>query len=467
MSPRYGEGGHGGAGCGCAGGSAPGSGGYDGYDHGVELPADAFTSLRVSYGMLLGEADFDVLMGNPRGKSMLHAAWLHGSGLFWGYGVSWTPDDQDAAGGGVLRVEPGLALDGWGRDLRLGRAQCLDLAAWAAERLRVAPAAGYDDEDAGQRTLDGWVVAEFATCLDRPVPALADPCDVTRRHEVCARVVETVRLRIREDDPPPPPDHPRVRGLLGLDCDRAGPDAVDADVAAARAAVAAADPADRACCLLRELRRLAVLDAEQLAPAAEDGGVAGLFPVTENDSGVVLGRLRVRANGDGDCARLTDVELTRDGRRALLPTATIQDLLAGAAPRRAGGGRYGDAGGPRLVDGSLRWSTDRTSVQFRLTGPALPGSQRTAVTVTSLSPDRWIRLGVQDVTLHDGDRLVVVRLDRSPPHPLVRVRIRGTGDMPLLGRHPAVPFAGVEGGPPGRAHEGHDAVLMSQSPRGE
>lgn len=454
MSLRNGE-------CGCTGSGAPAGDGYRYHDE-VELPADAFTSLRVSYGMLLGEADFEVLMGNPRGKGMLHAAWLHGSGVIWGYGVSWTPKEQDATGGGLLRVEPGLALDGWGRDLRLGRAQCLDLAAWAAERLRLEPAAG--DEDTGGRTLCGWVVAEFATCLDQPVPALADPCDVTRRHEVCARVVETVRLRIREDDPLPPPDHPRVRGLLGVACEYQ-PENIEADVAAARAAVAAADPADRTCCLLRELRRLAVLDAEQLAPAAEDGDVPGLFPVTEDDSGIVLGRLRVRASGDGDCVRLTDVELTRDGRRALLPTATIQDLLAGSA-RRAGGARYGDAGGPRLVDGSLWWSSDGTTLQFRLTAPALPGSQRTAVSVTSLSADRWVRADIRDVTLDDGDRLVVVRLDR-PPHPLVRVRIRGTGDTPLLGRHPVVPFAGVEGGPPGQPDEGHDAVLMSQFPRGD
>jgi hypothetical protein len=384
----------GGCGCGCTGSAA----GYR-YDDEVELPADAFTSLRVSYGMLLGEADFDVLMGNPRGKGMLHAAWLHGSGLIWGYGVSWRPDENDATGGGLLRVEPGLAVDGWGRDLRLDRAQCLDLAAWAAERLRLDPAGG-DDEDTGARTLCGWVVAEFATCLDQPVPALADPCDVTRRHEVCARVVETVRLRIREDDPPPPPP-------LGVDC-------------------------------------------EHLAPAAEDGDVPGLFPVTENDAGVVLGRLEVRASGDGDCVRLTDVGLTGEGRRVLRP----------------GGTRCDDAGGPRLVDGSLQWSPDGTTLQFRLTAPALPGSQRTAVSVTSLSPDRWIRAGIREVTLHDDDRLVVVRLDR-PPHPLARVRIRGTGDTPLLGRDPIVPFAGVPGGPPGRADEGHDAVLMSQSPEGD
>jgi hypothetical protein len=473
MSPRYDTGGHSDTGCGCAGTGGYGTGGYGTGGEGLELPADAFTSLRVSYGMLLGEADFEVLMGNPRGKGMLHAAWLHGSGVIWGFGVSWTPNETDPTGGGLLRVEQGLALDGWGRELRLDRAECLDLGAWAAEQLRLAPEP--------EKDLHGWVIAEFATCLDHPVPALADPCDVNRRHEVCARVIETVRLRIRADRPHPPPDHPRVRRLLGLDCDPTEPrlptcgspdctkpehqpDTVDADVAAAGEAMAAANPEGRACCLLRELRRLAVLDAEQLAPAVEDGDVAGLFPVTENDSGVVLARLRMRVSGNGECVRLQDVEVTRDGCRALLPTATIQELLVGSAPRHAVGGGHGDAGGPRLVNGSLSWSTDRTSLRFRLTAPALAGSQRTAVTVTSLSPDRWVRSDIHDVTLHEEDRLVAVHLDQRPTHPLVRVRIRGTGDTPLLGRDPVAPFAGVEAGPPGSTYDGHDAVLMNRLP---
>ena len=99
-----------------------------------------------------------------------------------------------------------------------------------------------------------------------------------------------------------------------------------------------------------------------------------------------------------------------------------------------------------------------------LTAPALPGSQATAVTVTSLSPERWVRSDISDVTLHDGDQLVVVQLDQRPAHPLVRIRIRGTGDTPLLGRDPVAPFGGMEAGPPGSAHDGHDAVLMSRVP---
>ena len=51
------------------------------------LPVQPFTALRAAYGMLLGEDDFLVLMGNPRGKQMVHTSWLHGGGVIWGFGV--------------------------------------------------------------------------------------------------------------------------------------------------------------------------------------------------------------------------------------------------------------------------------------------------------------------------------------------------------------------------------------------
>ena len=53
----------------------------------ADLPVNPFEALRARQGMLLGEDDFRTLMGNPRGKQMLHAAWLHGTGVVWGYQV--------------------------------------------------------------------------------------------------------------------------------------------------------------------------------------------------------------------------------------------------------------------------------------------------------------------------------------------------------------------------------------------
>ena len=47
----------------------------------ADLPVNPFLALRARFGMLLGEDDFLTLMGNGRGKLMLHNAWLHGSGV--------------------------------------------------------------------------------------------------------------------------------------------------------------------------------------------------------------------------------------------------------------------------------------------------------------------------------------------------------------------------------------------------
>src|SRR5690349_2287087 len=97
----------------------------------MDLPVNPFLALRVSYGMLLGEEDFRALMGNPRGKQMLHNAWLHGCGVVDGYGVY-------AEGTRTLRVKPGLAIDGQGRELALTADHCIDVEKWIASQPAVA-----------------------------------------------------------------------------------------------------------------------------------------------------------------------------------------------------------------------------------------------------------------------------------------------------------------------------------------
>jgi hypothetical protein len=38
--------------------------------------------------------------------------------------------------------------------------------------------------------------------------------------------------------------------------------------------------------------------------------------------------------------------------------------------------------------------------------------------------------------------------------------VKGTDSTPVYGAFPPVPLAGVSGGPPGTARDGHDAVLI-------
>jgi hypothetical protein len=435
-----------------------------------DLPADPFVDLRVAYGMLLGEDDFRVLMANPRGKQQLHTSWLHGTGVVWGMHVVEAADQ--------LRVDPGLAIDGVGRELRLEDAGwCVTTAAWAKEWRRDHPGTVIDDgndpkdpkdknkdkdaNDCETRRLEAWVVAEFGCCFDRPVPTLADPCDVTRTQSGPSRIVETCRITTVADRPSRRRTYHRVRVLLGLDVvgtdDKAGREALHA-----RELVEEATGDDRARALLHWFRRLAARDEMDLEPHACAGDAERPWtPVTEECAPVLLARLEVDVREQGGCLEVLRVGLDNDVRHALLPTSTIQDLVCGLAPGILGVDTEADAGGPRLVPGSLEWTGDHTRLSFRVTARLTPGSGEGAVAVSSLSDEGhgWADDDVERVRISDDGLTVHAYLDARPKYETVRIIIRGTGRRTLFGADPHVPFAGVVGGPPGTADDGHDALI--------
>lgn len=76
----------------------------------------------------------------------------------------------------------------------------------------------------------------------------------------------------------------------------------------------------------------------------------------------------------------------------------------------------------------------------------------------------WAREECRRIRLTKRGKRVRVRLDGPPSYGLVRVVVRGTGTTPLYGASPRAPFAGLLGGAPGGADEGHDAVLTSYFP---
>jgi hypothetical protein len=429
-----------------------------------ELPVNPFRALRVSFGMLLGEEDFRDLMGNPRGKQMVHNSWLHGSGVVWGYQVR--PD-----GARCLRVTPGLAIDGLGRELLLDTDHCVDLDRWLQERraegepVDRSEGAGHSGQpqrppgDCDERVLDTCLVAVFDTCQARPVPALADPCDLSRKHNECSRVVETIRLELRDQACPGPAPIPgpyhRLRVLLGLDKVGGDQDAAGRLAAELRQAVAD-EPVDRRVrALLRAFRELAALDVADLEPAKEDGDLCpSLFPITEDDAAVVLASVKVTTRGD----EVLTVEPSLRPRRSLIATGTIQELACGLAPALVGAGSEPDAGGPRVVRQSVHWP-DANRLTFKVTSPLLEGSLRDhPVVVTSLSERGWVREDIERIGYDDPTRTVTLVLHDPPAYDHVRVIVRGTGPTPVTGAD-YVPLAGLEGGSPGTAADGHDAVL--------
>jgi hypothetical protein len=407
-----------------------------------ELPADPFVALRVAYGMLLGEDDFRVLMGNPRGKQRLHSAWLHGPGVVWGMKVS--------ADEGTVRIEPGLAIDEMGRELRLEATQCLDLATWRASWMTK-----HDPVD-GRYT--AWLVAEFDSCATQRVPALADPCDVTRRHDEASRIVETVRIVTLAERPGSVQAYRRVRVLLGLDRPAEGEcrDAVDA-----LDAVRATPPGERPAALLAAFHRMAVLDERDRTPSGPDACLAQ-FPAEDEKAGVVLARLSFGV--PGKCADPDEVEVSDAPVRAVLPTTVIQDLLCGLAPGIIAP-EHASSDGPQLVTGG--WSRGHDEVALYFDRPIAPGSWEGAIEVSSLSTEGrgWRDEHVDDVTSHHRGRLLVVRLDSRPAYELVRVVVKGTGSTPLFGRDPVEPFAGWVGSAAAPRFDGRDAAFNAYLPR--
>jgi hypothetical protein len=412
-----------------------------------DLPVNPFIDLRVAFGMLLGEDDFRTLMGNPRGKQMLHSSWLHGSGVVWGFDVV-----RDGVWG--LRIAPGLAIDGVGRELLNEATICRDVRALLTDLVD-------DDKSCNTRTIEAHVVAEFATCLSSPVPTLADPCDVTRKHDDYSRVIESVRITIRHGHfKKPPRPYPRVRMFLGLDPIRPNDDA-GRDVVAARRAVAERRD-DRRRELLRQVRRLAAADSIEIEPARDDGdGFHTLYPIAEENSAVLLAAIEIDVRERDGCAEIMDVRLDRHVRTALLPTGTIQEMAFGLDRVAAVEEPSFDADGPQVIGDKIQLSTNGLTVTVPVTKALAVGSVIGAITVTSLSPSdgAW----VDEFCFAEFDpeeHAIVVRFRRVPANDVIRIVVKGTGPKPVMSADPPVPLAGLQGGPPGSKHDGHDAVWM-------
>lgn len=416
----------------------------------TDLPVNPFLALRVAYGMLLGEDDFRTLMGNPRGKQMLHGAWLHGCGVVWGYRVS-------VEGERTLKVSPGLAVDGMGRELLADTSWCLDVRQWLAKHQDAI------DESCKSQTLHACLVARHDCSLATPVPTLADPCDITRKHDDYSRVVEGVRLELRPGGcPDRSRTYHRVRVLLGLD--QVGKDDPAGEkAAAARRDVLSRPPAERPHAMLREFRRMASADAADLVPVMEPGeSWPTLFPALESGAEVVLACVKIDVRDRDGCREITYMRTDSGERSALLPTSVIQELTcAVGAVLPATDGTYAD--GPRVIP-KVYWNEDATAFWFAVTAPLMPASvSRRAVQLTSLAERGWVEEDIDSVRYVDAERRVTVTLNAPPGNDLVRLIVRGTGGAPVFGQDPAVPLAGLAGGPPGDANDGHDAVLTLRS----
>jgi hypothetical protein len=412
--------------------------------------------------MLLGVDDFETIDSYHRGKMWLHSAWLHRAGTVWGLGAALSAEKDE------IRVAPGLAIDGVGRELYLDRPACLDLGQWYEEHKddpEVADAVTVEED--GSVVFDAHVVARFKGCLARQVPALTEPCDGSGAVTAYSRVIETAELLLKPGKAPewrtPPgalPYH-RLRLLFGLeDAIKDEEDNVvepDREVLDALDDIRALSKEERAAACLKAFRRFSALDEMELAPAeTEEGGGYSLFPESHDKAAVPLANIyEITLAPVENGWDATGGEADNTLRPVLVPTATIQELLCGGCfcelpiPE--------DAGGPRVDPDSV--SLTENQIAFSIVESDLLEASVgvEGVSVTSFDEvEGWREEAIETVVYDEVEKTVTVTLAEEPRE-LVRLIVKGTGKFPFLGTS-SIPLAGATGGPPGGETNGNDFV---------
>jgi hypothetical protein len=391
------------------------------------LPDSPQCALNYHFGMLLGVDDFRAEQGFHVGRLRRHQRLLHGAGVVAGYPITFDAASFD------LRVGPGYAIDVLGRDLWLDATQCVNLALWWQKHSADDDFSALDPTDA---TLDLDIRVCYATCLDRPVPAIAEPCAGDASDVAYARLCETAALSIAKHAEPAPvvpearPVH-LLRLWLGLD-----PAAVDADGhllpddqwlverVDAIGAMPAAQQGPARAALLRELTARAVAATD---PAAPD-------PDNDSQACITLAVLRqVRFTQDADGWR---VALGGSGapelaeRPTLLSSSVLQALLLADPPAVPV-----PAGPIVVVDGA---QLSGAAVTLAFSQPLAAASVTAqAFLVSEFDPAagwRPFAIGAPALdTAHPERPVVTLPLDRAPAGALLRITVIGDGPAPLLG----------------------------------
>lgn len=449
----------------------------------IALASSPFVSNQYHFGMLLGVADLEAEQAYHRGKTWLHNAWLHGTGVVWGLKVGLNSESNE------LVVKPGLALDGHGRELVVTAEMCADLVAWYEEN----NGAGLP-EPLPDGTVEFVVHVELChdSCLDRPVPSISEPCDASNFDTAYSRAIERGLPRIVAGPAPelPPLSYPRLRQFFGQDR------VTDPVVAQAHSEIANVDdPAAGPAECVKWFRILAAEDTMALGPAE---GATGYSPAA-GDGCVPLAQLTVRLLPDGESFTLvTDgansTTIDNHVRPSHVRTNVIQELLChhvgateelvpgdsdldigdtdtddggetDAAPTPtviAGPGVVGGTApevGPQLEPDSVAMSGTTISMRFdRPLNRATVGPD--AFEAAALRTDGWDRVTIERVEIDDDDRTVHLELPGARRTP-VRLVALGTNAEPILGANGEVLTGNVGDR---RVRTGANSVAMIPAP---
>jgi hypothetical protein len=406
----------------------------------VGLPDNPQCAPNYHFGMLLGVEDFRTEQGFHVGRLRRHQRILHGAGVVAGFAVQYDTSSFQ------LKVGAGYGIDTFGRDLLLDGERCVNVALWWNKHQKDD---AFDDVEPGVTKFDLDIVACYANCLDRPVPAIAEPCAGDASDIAYSRICETVALglvrHLAETQDEAPSSYHLLRLWLGLEeaaRDADGNLPVDDQWLLDALAAVQAQPAEQQQAarqaLLREVLARAVAATSPFAPELESNEAAACL---------ALGRLRgVLVTADGENWKLAIDAVELGARASLLPTGLVQDLLlaeppgapaaAGPVLRPEGASLAGDTlllvFNQQLASASV--ATDAFAVSefdttqgwqsFTLAAPAYDESDPAAPTVT-------------------------LPLDRTPAGQRLRITVIGSGSKPLLG-HNLVPAGALRPDSDGR-----------------
>jgi hypothetical protein len=174
------------------------------------------------YGMVLGLNDFLQEQTHNLGKDYHHERALHGYGTVYGLEVTTSPPvtsppalSPPAGPNDVtITVEPGMAIDQWGREITVPTAQCALLGAWLAAQEQST--AGIVERHTGSSgELVVYVVAKYAECPDDLVPLTGQPCSTSSQVQAPSRLRDAWDIEL-SFTPPAMPAWDAVRQLAAL-----------------------------------------------------------------------------------------------------------------------------------------------------------------------------------------------------------------------------------------------------------
>lgn len=156
---------------------------------------DATKRVNYTLGMVLGVDEFQQEQAYFLGKHRLHHRLLHGYGTVSGLRIH----KRDGANGVEIRVEPGRAVDPYGRDICVSPTQCARLNEWLAANRDMLGLGDNEIENGFDARL--YVALCYRECETDSVPIPGAPCRSQQDSMAASRIADDFELKIMVEKP--------------------------------------------------------------------------------------------------------------------------------------------------------------------------------------------------------------------------------------------------------------------------